>query len=74
MIILNGYKPFGSMQLGGGEIPIVRWEVWWVTMRGHHKTLAEALVHAEETEMPPEMIRPVPVAIGPNDEWEPLYR
>jgi hypothetical protein len=68
------YLDRSIMELGGGEVRIVRWAVWFLTMRGYHPTLAEALKHAEETDMPPELIRPVPVAIGENGAWEPVHK
>jgi hypothetical protein len=61
-----------SGELNG--FPIDHWEVWFLTMKGYHKTLADALKHAEEIEMPPELIRPVPVAISVNNEWEPVHK
>lgn len=68
------YMDKQTMQLGGGESPIVRWEVWFLTMRGYHPTIEEALKNAEETEMPVELIRPVPVAIASNGAWEPVHK
>lgn len=49
---------------------IVKWEVWWRTIRGLHTTLPEALRNAEETDMPPEMVRAVVVAIDEHGHYE----
>lgn len=44
--------------------PILRWEVWFRTIRGLHQTLDEAREHAVLTEMPFDLIRPTPVAVA----------
>jgi len=43
-------------------------------MRGLHRSLDDALKHAEELEMPPELIIPVTVAVGENGQYEAIYR
>ncbi len=63
-----------TMTLGAGEKPIEKWVVWFYTMKGYHTTLEEALIAADETDMPPEMIRPVPVALTIDGTWEPAHR
>lgn len=55
-------------------VPIVRWECWWRTIKGLHKTVEEAIQSAHETEMSPDMIRSVPVALGANGEYEERYQ
>lgn len=51
-------------------VPIKKWEVWFRTMHGLHKTLDEALVSAAATDMPVEMIRAVPVALDEGGNYE----
>lgn len=66
--------PLGTLDQGNGEKPIVKWAVWFWTMKGYHPTLQDALKAAAEIEMPPEMIRPVPVAITEDTSWEPVQK
>lgn len=66
--------PQGTVTMTGESSPVVRWEVWFRTLRGLHTTLAEALMNAAETDMPPELIRPVTVAIAENGHYEEVIR
>jgi len=50
--------------------PIVRWEVWWRTVVGLHKKLDDALTAAILEEMPPMMIKAVPVAVADDGDYE----
>lgn len=50
--------------------PIVRWEVWWRSPDGLHKTLDEALMSAMAAEMPPQLLKSVPVAIAEDGSYE----
>ncbi len=43
--------------------PITSWVVWFRTYKGLHRTLEEALVACMSTEMPPDLIKAVPVAL-----------
>lgn len=65
MIIYTDFE-LGSLD---GE-PITAWQVWFITMRGYHKSLTEALLDAAAIGQPPETIQAVPVAIA-GDKWEP---
>lgn len=60
----------GTISQSGTVGNIVSWDVWWRTIRGLHTTLAEALTNAEETDMPPEMIRAVVVAVDEFGRFE----
>ena len=66
--------PLGTIRYGDIESPIKSWEVWFMTMRGYHKDLPSALKDAEETEMPPELIRPITVAVAENGLTEPVHK
>lgn len=50
--------------------PIKLFTVYFRTIRGLHTTLDEALKEAEEVAFPPEMIRPMPVAIDIDGHFE----
>lgn len=50
--------------------PIVLWTVWFRTYQGLFKTQAEAAASAEATDLPPEMIRPIPVALDEEGNYE----
>lgn len=54
----------GVIEMDGKTFPILRWEVWFQTIMGLHKTLPDALIHASNHDMPPEIIRPVTVAVA----------
>lgn len=44
--------------------PILRFEVWFRTIQGLHKTLDDALTWAAAEELPAHMIQAVPVAVA----------
>lgn len=50
--------------------PIKVFSVYFRTIRGLHTTLDEALEEAEKVAFPPEMIRPIPVAIDVDGHFE----
>lgn len=50
--------------------PIQEWVVWFRTYQGLFRTQKAAADSAEATELPAEMIRPIPVAITENGDYE----
>ena len=63
----------GVVIQNGLSFKITGWAVKFLTIRGYHETLSEALKNAKETEMPVEMIRPISCAIAEDDVWEPIH-
>ncbi len=64
----------GTIEMDGKTHPIKAWEVWFMTMRGLHTTLPDALLHASATDMPPELIRPVTVAVAEGGVYEAVHK
>lgn len=50
--------------------PIVQWVVWFRTFQGLFKTQADAAESAALTDLPPEMIKAVPVALDVDGNYE----
>ena len=50
---------------------IIRWEVWFWTIKGLFPSLEAAIESAREIDFPVEMVKPVPVAIG-ETIYEPM--
>ncbi len=50
--------------------PIAQWVVWFRTYQGLFKTQMAAAISADATDLPPEMIRPIPVALTEDGEYE----
>lgn len=50
--------------------PITQWVVWFRTYEGLFKTPEEAAESASRTELPPELIKAVPVALDDNGNYE----
>ena len=44
--------------------PIERWEVWFSTVKGTTRSLEEAVQVHKDCDFPPEIIKPVSVAIS----------
>lgn len=61
----------GEIRWGERVTSIVRWEVWFQTVKGMHPTLGEALEMAALADMPADLIRAIPVAIGEDGAVEP---
>lgn len=46
------------------EKPITGWTVWFRTLTGLHQTMDDALIAAAAEELPPHMIKAVPIALA----------
>lgn len=60
---------------GGNELPIVRWEVWFLTPKGLANVLGDAIDVCQSIDMDPAAcIVPVPVAIDNAGRYEVIMR
>lgn len=65
----------GTLTFGNRTLPIVKWEVWFMTPFGLIEHLKDACARCAQNEIEPNgMISPVPVALDSDERYEIIVR